>query len=61
MDNFVEETLAKYEMERVIADRKEAESAADPGDDSSVRQQTAQPAPTAQQSPKQDPRNNRFF
>ena len=59
MDNFVEETLAKYEMERVIADRKEADSAtAAPGDDTIFRQQ---PAPAAQQSPKQDPRNNRFF
>jgi biopolymer transport protein TolQ len=58
MDNFVEETLAKYEMERVIADRKEAESAAAPDDDTIFRQQ---PAQAAQQSLKQDPRNNRFF
>ena len=62
MDNFVEETLAKYEMERVIANRKVADSAtAAPGDNTIFRQQPAQPAPAAQQSPKQDPRNNRFF
>ena len=61
MDNFVEETLAKYEMERVIADRKEADSAADSDEDTIFRQQPAHTAPAAQQSQKQDPRNNRFF
>ena len=60
MDNFVEETLAKYEMERVVAERKEAESAAADFEEEPVPRKRPAPAPQ-QQPPKQDPRNNRFF
>ena len=60
MDNFVEETLAKYEMERVVAERKEAESAAADFEEEPVSRKKPAPAPQ-QQPPKQDPRNNRFF
>ena len=71
MDNFVEETLAKFEMERVIQERKDAESAPAAGDGQLFRQQPLpeeqqahpqiQQTETPVQQPKQDPRNNRFF
>ena len=72
MDNFVEETLSKFEMERVIQERKADEFDFSAGN---VRQQTpvqqqvqtpvqtppVQPQSSAAPQPRQDPRNDRFF
>ena len=67
MDNFVEEFLGKFEMERVIDERKgeefdfSAESERQhPMNRQPISQQTQQMS-AQEQSFRQDPRNNRFF
>lgn len=63
LDNFVEESLSKFEMERVIQEKR-AEEAAAAEERALLTEEGPQRAPQAAPSPapqRQDPRNNRFF
>ena len=65
LDNFVEETLSKFEMERVIEEKRKEEASSAETEPQMPRQNNASAQNAAQQTApagqRQDPRNNRFF